>query len=160
MKNFQLTICGCALRLPIYIFNDHRIRKAIFRALLRLRYKRSGRFQDLQAAGNLEKWSIVIVSNSLRSNLTGMLSQDWQAMRGKKSFDQLGILVQNRRRFLVQMTINLGKELTPKNRDESTGADVTYLTDIQEEEHSELLNEQRNSDYETTDVWKSWRTDI
>ncbi|KAE9550966.1 hypothetical protein FO519_005827 [Halicephalobus sp. NKZ332] len=155
-----LTICGCALRLPIYMFNDHRIRKAIFRALLRLRYKRGGKFHDLQAAGNLEKWSIVIVSNSLRSNLTGMLSQDYQNLKAKKSFDQLGILVQNRRRFLVQMTINLGKELPPKNRNGSIGADVTFLTDIQEEEHSELLNEQRTSDYESTDVWKSWRTPI
>lgn len=67
-----MTILGCALRLPIYVVNDGRIRKAIFRAALRLRY--CGNREHLQALatdGNLEKWSIVIVSNSLRSNLTG-----------------------------------------------------------------------------------------
>uniref|UniRef100_A0AC34FMX2 Uncharacterized protein n=1 Tax=Panagrolaimus sp. ES5 TaxID=591445 RepID=A0AC34FMX2_9BILA len=127
------------------MFNDHRIRKAIFRAILRLRYKRSGKFREFPP-NNLEKWSIIIVSNSLRSNFTGMLSQDW---KGKKSFDQLGAIVQNRRKFLVQMTMNLAKKeqqekQLPKiiRREESTGNDITCLTDIQEEEHSELLNEQ------------------
>uniref|UniRef100_A0A915P9J0 G-protein coupled receptors family 1 profile domain-containing protein n=1 Tax=Meloidogyne floridensis TaxID=298350 RepID=A0A915P9J0_9BILA len=33
-----LTICGCALRLPIYVSNDKRIRKAICRVFIRLRF--------------------------------------------------------------------------------------------------------------------------
>ncbi|VDM38427.1 unnamed protein product [Toxocara canis] len=64
-----LAIVGCALRLPIYAINDRRIRKAIFRAFLRCRYRRIERLKEA-AIDNLEKWSIVIVSNSLRSNLT------------------------------------------------------------------------------------------
>lgn len=34
----QLTICGCALRLPIYVCNDRRIRRAICRAIIRFRF--------------------------------------------------------------------------------------------------------------------------
>lgn len=60
--------------MPIYVINDRRIRKAIFRALIRWRYYRTEELNEVEAR-NLEKWSIVIVSNSLRSNLTGMLSQ-------------------------------------------------------------------------------------
>uniref|UniRef100_A0A914QNA5 Uncharacterized protein n=1 Tax=Panagrolaimus davidi TaxID=227884 RepID=A0A914QNA5_9BILA len=151
------------------MFNDHRIRKAIFRAILRLRYKRSEKFREFPP-NNLEKWSIIIVSNSLRSNFTGMLSQDW---KGKKSFDQLGAIVQNRRKFLVQMTINLAKkeqqEKLPKlihHREESTGNDITCLTDIQEEEHSELLSEHRaheQHDYEAIqkgNKWNTWKANI
>uniref|UniRef100_A0A7E4UW99 G_PROTEIN_RECEP_F1_2 domain-containing protein n=1 Tax=Panagrellus redivivus TaxID=6233 RepID=A0A7E4UW99_PANRE len=165
-----LTIVGCALRLPIYIFNDHRIRKAIIRAVLRLRYRRSAKLDDLQA-GALEKWSIVIVSNSIRSNLTGMLSQDWTAIKGKKSIEKLGLLVQSRRHFLVQMTINLGAAQATQNApqrrhsDEFTGNETTFLTDIQEEEQSELLAAERRSsaDYESLvsptkkTQWRTWR---
>jgi hypothetical protein len=61
-------------------------------------------------------------------------------MRGKKSFDQLAVLVQDRRKFLVQMTVNLGavKELAP-SIDENFW-DSTDLTDLQEE-HMEMLGE-------------------
>ncbi|KAL3107853.1 hypothetical protein niasHT_017085 [Heterodera trifolii] len=109
-----LTICGCALRLPIYVCNDRRIRRAICRAIIRFRFccskaKPEEIVRGEEAEHFLEKYSIVIVSNSLRSNLTGMLSQfDWGTFQGKRSFDQLAILVQNRQKFLVQMTINLG----------------------------------------------------
>ncbi|KAI6212599.1 hypothetical protein M3Y94_00045100 [Aphelenchoides besseyi] len=126
-----LTIAGCALRLPIYVMNDGRIRKAIFRALIRFRYCGSAHNLHNIANGNLEKWSIVIVSNSLRSNLTNAFSYD---VRGKKSFDQLAVLVQNRRRFLVQMTINLGmvQELGKERSFSSTD-----LTDS--DEHLEMI---------------------
>ncbi|KAI6234871.1 G-PROTEIN-RECEP-F1-2 domain-containing protein [Aphelenchoides fujianensis] len=131
-----LTIAGCALRLPIYVVNDGRIRKAIFRALIRFRY--CGHAHNLRNVpnGNLEKWSIVVVSNSLRSNLTGIFSND---MRGKKSFDQLAVLVQNRRRFLVQMTINLGAvhELGRAGSSDDNHWDSTELTDS--DEHVEML---------------------
>ena len=73
----------------------------------------------------LEKYSIVFISNSLRSNLTAAGQQDMATFKGthsfskiilyhiapplgRRSFDQLAILVQNRRKFLVQMTISLG----------------------------------------------------
>ncbi|KAI6170761.1 G-PROTEIN-RECEP-F1-2 domain-containing protein [Aphelenchoides bicaudatus] len=133
-----LTIVGCALRLPIYVINDGRIRKAIFRAILRLRY--CGRREHLQALatdGNLDKWSIVIVSNSLRSNLTGAHND----MAGKKTFEQLAVLVQDQRKFLVQMTVNLGavREL-PESVDENLW-DSTDLTDLHEE-HMEMIGEQ------------------
>uniref|UniRef100_A0A1I7XNR0 G_PROTEIN_RECEP_F1_2 domain-containing protein n=1 Tax=Heterorhabditis bacteriophora TaxID=37862 RepID=A0A1I7XNR0_HETBA len=64
-----LTIVGCVLRLPIYCISDVRIRKAVGRALLRCRVKAL----PMEVRQNhLDKWSIVVVSNSLRSNLTGM----------------------------------------------------------------------------------------
>jgi len=172
-----LTILGCALRLPIYVANDRRIRKAVGRAFLRLRYCFRLRFLrpaagvdgdgEGGAAGvdvDLEKWSLILVSNSLRSNLTGMLSQvDWATFHGRKSFDQLAVLVQNRRRFLVQMTINLGgcEELppTPSSTPSTSSSlassascyralvgeggggthtqELSYLTEIQEEEGEE-----------------------
>lgn len=61
-------ILGCAFRLVIYVINDQRIKKAILRAFIR----RYGRFRGFKSVkqGNLEKWSIVVVSNSLRSNVT------------------------------------------------------------------------------------------
>ncbi|KAI1730045.1 7 transmembrane receptor (rhodopsin family) domain-containing protein [Ditylenchus destructor] len=155
-----LTIFGCALRLPIYFVNDKRIRKAICRALLRCRYFHrlvaggGQQLRELAEANHLcEKWSIVIVSNSLRSNLTGMLSQvDLATFTGKRSFDQLAILVQNRRSFLVQMTINLGsvRELNRDTNEEhpninktrrkitGDGESATYLTDIQEEDEDQM----------------------
>ncbi|KAH7698095.1 Protein Y40C5A.4 a, partial [Aphelenchoides avenae] len=170
-----LTICGCALRLPIYVINDRRIRKAIFRALIRWRYYRTEELNEAEAR-NLEKWSIIIVSNSLRSNLTGMLSQvgDLTHFKGKKSFDQLAVVVQNRRRFLVQMTINLGQvcELPPGD-DSPLGHDVTYLTDIHEEdEDAELLDQETTTIKKLTNYsavvrpstsaagWKSWKANI
>lgn len=59
-------------------------------------------------------------------------------MRGKKSFDQLAVLVQDRRKFLVQMTINLGavQELA-QSLDENIW-DSTDLTDLHEE-HLEMI---------------------
>ncbi|CAK5039999.1 unnamed protein product [Meloidogyne enterolobii] len=74
-----LTICGCALRLPIYVSNDKRIRKAICRVFIRLRFgfcknskPKSEEILRLEGIERfLEKYSIAIVSNSLRSNLTG-----------------------------------------------------------------------------------------
>uniref|UniRef100_A0A915E6Q1 G-protein coupled receptors family 1 profile domain-containing protein n=1 Tax=Ditylenchus dipsaci TaxID=166011 RepID=A0A915E6Q1_9BILA len=141
-----LTIWGCALRLPIYVVNDQRIRKAMFRAVLRWKYCLHGQLNDMDVEeGQLEKWSIVIVSNSLRSNLTGILSQlDFATFKGKRSFDQLAVLVQNRRSFLVQMTINLGsvqelhssqagKPVKANMNREGGGESTTFLTDIQEE---------------------------
>jgi hypothetical protein len=147
--------------LPIYVVNDHRIRKAILRALIRCRYRKSQQFKDI-TAGNLEKWSIVIVSNSLRSNLTGVFNQvfkivlrkllkffqEWSAFKGKKSFDELGNLLQDKRTLIVQMAINLAnanennKSSTSKQFDESIIGEKTCLTDIQEED-SELLWEHR-----------------
>lgn len=43
-----------------------------------MRFRYFNRFDELHALARqhkLEKWSIVLVSNSLRSNLTGMFSQ-------------------------------------------------------------------------------------
>nr|CAD2179880.1 unnamed protein product [Meloidogyne enterolobii] len=97
-----LTICGCALRLPIYVSNDKRIRKAICRVFIRLRFgfcknskPKSEEILRLEGIERfLEKYSIAIVSNSLRSNLTGNFEN--------KGINQLAMLLQNRRRFLVQ----------------------------------------------------------
>ncbi|TKR60612.1 hypothetical protein L596_027835 [Steinernema carpocapsae] len=146
-----LTICGCALRLPIYVVNDHRIRKAIWRAFLRCRYRRLSQLKEI-AAGNLEKWSIVIVSNSLRSNLTnangGHSQMDYNGYNGKKSYAELARLLQNRRRLLVEMTITLSaaeSEKKPrKPYEESTTGDISFLTDIQEED-TDMLAECRRS---------------
>ncbi|KAK0410822.1 hypothetical protein QR680_005345 [Steinernema hermaphroditum] len=145
-----LTICGCALRLPIYVVNDHRIRKAIWRAFLRCRYRRLSQLKEI-AAGNLEKWSIVIVSNSLRSNLTNAnpgVSQEFNGFSGKKSYAELARLMQNRRRLLVEMTITLSAaepEKKPRRPyEESTTGDISFLTDIQEED-TDMLNECRRS---------------
>ncbi|KAF7640090.1 G_PROTEIN_RECEP_F1_2 domain-containing protein [Meloidogyne graminicola] len=114
-----LTICGCSLRLPIYISNDKRIRKAICRAFIRFRFnfcKKSKPTTVDEIMGHeevekfLEKYSIAIVSNSLRSNLTGNIinNGDFENIKGNCGINQLALLLQNRRRFLVQMTINLG----------------------------------------------------
>ncbi|CAD5224075.1 unnamed protein product [Bursaphelenchus okinawaensis] len=131
-----LTICGCALRLPIYVINDHRIRNALYRAFLRLRYcYRKPDLSDFDN-GNLEKWSIVIVSNSLRSNVTGI-----PVTQEKKSLDQLAMLVQNRGKFLVQMTVNLGNGRAIHVDDGSLDY-TTFLTDIVEEQ-LELTGEAR-----------------
>ncbi|CAD5232687.1 unnamed protein product [Bursaphelenchus xylophilus] len=122
-----LTICGCALRLPIYVINDKRIRNALYRAFLRLRFCcRKPDLKDFDH-GNLEKWSIVIVSNSLRSNVTGIpITQE------RKSLDQLALLVQNRRKFLVQMTVNLGAK--GMHLEDGSLDYTTFLTDIVEEQ--------------------------
>lgn len=66
-------------------------------------------------------------------------------MRGKKSFDQLAVLVQDRRKFLVQMTINLGavRELA-RNNDENVW-DSTDLTDLHKE-HLEIISSANNND--------------
>ncbi|VDL62792.1 unnamed protein product [Nippostrongylus brasiliensis] len=64
-----LTIVGCLMRLPIYCVSDARIRKAVGRALLRCRVRT---IPTKVRQNQLDKWSIVVVSNSLRSNLTGM----------------------------------------------------------------------------------------
>lgn len=87
----QLTICGCALRFPIYISNDNRIRKAICRAFIRCHFCCSNIKPEAIAKGQheaaeqfLEKYSIVIVSNSLKSNLTaGVVVNDWPNFGGK-----------------------------------------------------------------------------
>jgi hypothetical protein len=86
-----LTIVGCALRLPIYVTNDRRIRKALFRAALRRFHNwrcffccnnNGGTLEEVDEKF-LEKWSIMVVSNSLRSNLTGVLSQiHWATFDG------------------------------------------------------------------------------
>ncbi|VDL86024.1 unnamed protein product [Nippostrongylus brasiliensis] len=57
------------MRLPIYCVSDARIRKAVGRALLRCRVRT---IPTKVRQNQLDKWSIVVVSNSLRSNLTGM----------------------------------------------------------------------------------------
>uniref|UniRef100_A0A914DXX5 G-protein coupled receptors family 1 profile domain-containing protein n=1 Tax=Acrobeloides nanus TaxID=290746 RepID=A0A914DXX5_9BILA len=171
---YLLTIVGCALRLPIYVVNDHRIRKAILRAFIRCRYRKSQQFKDI-TAGNLEKWSIVIVSNSLRSNLTGVFNQEWSAFKGKKSFDELGNLLQEKRTLIVQMAINLAnanennKSSTSKQFDESILGEKTCLTDIQEED-SELLWEHRRSiasmhtyssiSNPTPQQWRIWQENV
>ncbi|KHN74253.1 hypothetical protein Tcan_17892 [Toxocara canis] len=133
-----LAIVGCALRLPIYAINDRRIRKAIFRAFLRCRYRRIERLKEA-AIDNLEKWSIVIVSNSLRSNLTAATgmhpSQENCPIRCRKSLDELAFLLQCRRRLIVDMTFTLTAERKRKaHSDESVTVDDSFLTDIQEEE--------------------------
>lgn len=62
--------------MPIYVINDKRIRKAIYRAIMRFRYfNRIDEIQNLAGTNKLEKWSIVLVSNSLRSNLSEMFNQ-------------------------------------------------------------------------------------
>ncbi|WKY09444.1 hypothetical protein Q1695_002088 [Nippostrongylus brasiliensis] len=127
-----LTIVGCLMRLPIYCVSDARIRKAVGRALLRCRVRT---IPTKVRQNQLDKWSIVVVSNSLRSNLTGMnnlyASQDWIFGRSKRAKDELAFLLQNRRKILVDMTFRLaiGKNM---NGDHSTNE--LWLTDIMEEE--------------------------
>lgn len=60
-------------------------------------------------------------------------------MKGKKSFDQLAVLVQDRRKFLVQMTINLGavQELDQESAYDNMW-DSTELTDLQAE-HMDMI---------------------
>jgi hypothetical protein len=55
-------------------------------------------------------------------------------MRGKKSFDQLAILVQDRRKFLVQMTVNLGavREMSPDDN-------ISDSTDLHDE-HMKMIS--------------------
>nr|CDJ90505.1 unnamed protein product [Haemonchus contortus] len=59
----------------------------------------------------LDKLSMVVVSNSLRSNLTGMntlfASQERMGGRSKRARDELAFLLQNRRRILVDMAFQL-----------------------------------------------------
>ncbi|CAJ0582542.1 unnamed protein product, partial [Mesorhabditis spiculigera] len=126
-----LTICGCACRLPIYCTSDKRIRKALIRALLRWRHK-ARPIEVLEK--NLEKYSIIVVSNSLRSNLTGhqmMNSQDWITGR-PRARDELAMLLQNRRKILVDMTLILGAE-RGRIAEEDTTVELTLLTDINED---------------------------
>uniref|UniRef100_A0A0N5AZH0 G_PROTEIN_RECEP_F1_2 domain-containing protein n=1 Tax=Syphacia muris TaxID=451379 RepID=A0A0N5AZH0_9BILA len=160
---YLLMILGCAFRLPIYVINDQRIKKAILRAFIR----RYGRFRGFKSVkmGNLEKWSIVVVSNSLRSNITvtnalqgsqvyakflivktlkkinfqllntnPCILQELHPGMYRKSLDELALLLQNRRRFLVDMTITLTTSVRKATPDESTTGEMTFLTDIQEEE--------------------------
>lgn len=95
----------------------------------------------------LDKWSIVVVSNSLRSNLTGMnnlyASQDWLVERSKRARDELAYLLQNRRKILVDMTFRLAidKKMAHDHR-----TNEEWLTDIQEEDS---LQEKRRSRFQS-----------
>ncbi|VDM70794.1 unnamed protein product, partial [Strongylus vulgaris] len=106
-----LTVFGCLMRLPIYCVSDIRIRKAIGRALFRCRVRT---IPTEVRQNQLDKWSIVVVSNSLRSNLTGMnnlfASQEWLPGRSKRARDELALLLQNRRKILVDMAFRLAAE--------------------------------------------------
>nr|CAD2128866.1 unnamed protein product [Meloidogyne enterolobii] len=132
-----LTICGCALRLPIYVSNDRRIRKAICRVFIRLRFgfcknSKPKSEEILRQEGIerfLEKYSIAIVSNSLRSNLTGNFEN--------KGINQLAMLLQNRRRFLVQMTINLGQN--SRNFDLSAVREIETTEEENKKENDEEI---------------------
>nr|CAD2208714.1 unnamed protein product [Meloidogyne enterolobii] len=132
-----LTICGCALRLPIYISNDKRIRKAICRVFIRLRFgfcknSKPKSEEILRQEGIerfLEKYSIAIVSNSLRSNLTGNFEN--------KGINQLAMLLQNRRRFLVKMTINLGQN--SRNFDLSAVREIETTEEENKKENDEEI---------------------
>ncbi|CAI4224824.1 unnamed protein product [Auanema sp. JU1783] len=129
-----LTIFGCALRLFIYCASDGRIRKATGRAFFRWRYKALP--MEVQQ-NQLDRWSIVVVSNSLRSNLTNMngmfASQDWLCGRSKRAKDELAFLLQNRRKILVDMTFRLSIDPKSHHNDEHETAE-DWLTDIQEED--------------------------
>ncbi|CAJ0939413.1 unnamed protein product, partial [Mesorhabditis belari] len=140
-----LTICGCACRLPIYCVADKRIRKALMRALLRWQHK-ARPIEVLER--NLEKYSIVVVSNSLRSNLTNQpqMFNSQDLVNGRpRARDELALLLQNRRKILVDMTLILGTDRGPIIEEETT-AEVTYLTDLHEE-HQELLKPRRPSKF-------------
>ncbi|PAV83893.1 hypothetical protein WR25_14484 [Diploscapter pachys] len=108
--------------------SDRRIRKAIGRCFIRWGTKAL----PLEVPQNhLDRWSIVVVSNSLRSNLTGqpMQSQEWlMNSRSKRARDELAYLLQNRRRIIVDMTLRLAKDTF----EEETGE--MWLTSIQEDE--------------------------
>ncbi|RCN34696.1 hypothetical protein ANCCAN_19447 [Ancylostoma caninum] len=124
-----LTVFGCLMRLPIYCVSDARIRKAVGRALFRCRVRT---IPTEVRQNQLDKWSIVLVSNSLRSNLTGMNNLDWMAGRSKRAKDELAFLLQNRRKILVDMAFRLAMDSRMENCDNSTHE--VWLTDIQEEE--------------------------
>ncbi|EYB89471.1 hypothetical protein Y032_0231g2997 [Ancylostoma ceylanicum] len=132
-----LTVFGCLMRLPIYCVSDARIRKAVGRALFRCRVRT---IPTEVRQNQLDKWSFVVVSNSLRSNLTGMNNLDWMAGRSKRAKDELAFLLQNRRKILVDMAFRLAMDNKMENCDNSTHE--VWLTDIQEEE---LLPERRHS---------------
>uniref|UniRef100_A0A7I4YQV5 G_PROTEIN_RECEP_F1_2 domain-containing protein n=1 Tax=Haemonchus contortus TaxID=6289 RepID=A0A7I4YQV5_HAECO len=127
-----LTVFGCLMRLPIYCASDARIRKAVGRALFRCRVKT---IPIKVHQDQLDKLSMVVVSNSLRSNLTGMntlfASQERMGGRSKRARDELAFLLQNRRRILVDMAFQLTIDRMQQNCDHC--AKDNWLTEIQEE---------------------------
>ncbi|KAK6753449.1 hypothetical protein RB195_012811 [Necator americanus] len=139
-----LTVFGCLMRLPIYCVSDPRIRKAVGRALFRCRVRTIPTKLFPVRQNQLDKWSIVMVSNSLRSNLTGMNNQDWLCGRSKRARDELAFLLQSRRRILVDIAFRIGVNGKMGNSDSSSHE--VWLMGIPEEE---LLSERRNSHYQS-----------